>query len=222
MKAAAIIVAAGSGKRFGLPVPKQFLKLKGLPVFLWSILSFKKIKEFKHIIVVIPDRWISTLKKYQKKYDIEFAAGGKERFNSVRSGLKRLRNDIEYVSIHDAARPLVTPALIRRGLEAAVKYGSSVTAFASFDTVKLSGQNLFVSRTVPRNTVWLAQTPQTFRRDIIEEAYKKLRFQHITDDAQAVEKLGKKVKIVPGDYRNIKITDKKDLELVKIFLKDSK
>jgi 2-C-methyl-D-erythritol 4-phosphate cytidylyltransferase len=218
MKAAAIIVAAGASRRFNAHVPKQFIRLKGLPVFLWSVRAFRMIREFKTIIVVVPEQYIASLAKYRKKYAIEFVAGGKERFDSVKAGLDRVPADNDYIAIHDGARPLITADLIRCGLTAAQRHGASVIAVPSRDTVKVSSRSLWVSKTVPRSDVWLAQTPQIFRRSLIVQAYKALRDTDITDDAQIIERMGHPVKIVPGDYNNIKITQYDDLELAKMLL----
>jgi 2-C-methyl-D-erythritol 4-phosphate cytidylyltransferase len=160
--------------------------------------------------------------KYRQAHGLTIVAGGKERFDSVRAGLAALQKDITFVAVHDAARPLITPVLIKDGLAAAKKYGASVIAMPARDTVKRSGQDLKVQTTVPRREVWLAQTPQTFRRAILENAYSNPDTRDITDDAQMVERAGKPVRIVPGDGSNIKITEPGDLELAALFLKRRK
>ena len=173
MSSAAIIVAAGSARRFASKIPKQFLNLNGRPVYLWSVLAFKKIKEFRQIIVVVPQKYLSRLKPFEKKYGIEFAAGGKERYDSVMSGLKKVRQDIGFVAIHDAARPLITKDIIAECLRQAKRSGAAIVAVAAKDTVKKAGAGLIVQATIPRNTVWLAQTPQIFRKSLLEKAYAK-------------------------------------------------
>jgi 2-C-methyl-D-erythritol 4-phosphate cytidylyltransferase len=216
--AAAIIVAAGAGKRFGGRVPKQFAYLNGKPVFLWSVLAFKKIREFSQIILVVPGNKVESFGALQKKYGIDIARGGKERPDSVRAGLSALRPGIKIVAIQDGARPLVQPETIKASVAAAKKYGAAVVAVKARDTVKLSLKGS-VARTIPRDTIWLAQTPQTFIRNVIERAYAKLKNNKITDDAQAVELSGGQVKVVPGDYSNIKLTDRRDLAIAKILVK---
>jgi 2-C-methyl-D-erythritol 4-phosphate cytidylyltransferase len=113
---AVIIVAAGAGKRFGSKTPKQFLLLNKLPVFLWSVQAFRKVREFSQFVAVVPADMLGTLAPYRKKYGIDFVAGGKERFDSVKAGLQALRPGIGYVAIHDGARPLITPEIIRHGV----------------------------------------------------------------------------------------------------------
>jgi 2-C-methyl-D-erythritol 4-phosphate cytidylyltransferase len=222
VSAAAIIVAGGSGRRFKSRTPKQFLPLKGLPVFLWSVKAFRQVPAFRQIILVVPAGKTALFEKYRQAHGLTIVAGGKERFDSVRAGLAALQKDITFVAVHDAARPLITPVLIKDGLAAAKKYGASVIAMPARDTVKRSGQDLKVQTTVPRREVWLAQTPQTFRRAILENAYSNPDTRDITDDAQMVERAGKPVRIVPGDGSNIKITEPGDLELAALFLKRRK
>jgi 2-C-methyl-D-erythritol 4-phosphate cytidylyltransferase len=210
VKAAAIIVAAGAGRRFRGRTPKQFVDLAGRPVFLWSVLAFRRVAAFKQIVLVVPENRLRILAHYRRRYGIELVAGGAERFDSVRAGLAALRPDIGCVAIHDAARPLIGETVIRAGLTAAVKYGASVVAVPAKDTVKLSADGRCCDRTMPRAEVWLAQTPQTFRRRVIETAYRKLASARVTDDAQAAEQAGFRVRIVPGDDTNFKITERAD------------
>lgn len=236
-KAAAIIVAAGAGKRFGGKVRKQFVTLAGKPVFMWSVKEFRKLPQIKQLILVVPPAQISAFKAYPIKFGVDIAAGGKERIDSVRAGLSAVREDIDIVAIHDGARPLITADIIRKSILAAEKYGSAVVSVNARDTVKITLQpvassqrpgigktkgtttNSFVAKTIPRDTIWLAQTPQTFKKKLIDAAYTKLRTKNITDDAQVAELAGYKVAIVPGNYDNIKITDKKDIEIAKVLLK---
>ena len=219
MSAAVIIVAAGQGRRFSSRVPKQFLDLNGKPVFLWSVLAFKKIKEFRQIIVVVPKRYVSRFRSYEKKRSFEVTAGGKERYDSVMAGLKKVNSGIDYVAIHDAARPLITKAVIARCLSEAKRSGAALVAVAAKDTVKMAKDGLRVKKTIPRNTVWLAQTPQIFNKNLLVKAYSRKFAPSITDDAQAVENMGKKVKIVPGSYSNLKITEPLDLKIAALLLK---
>jgi 2-C-methyl-D-erythritol 4-phosphate cytidylyltransferase len=219
MRAAAIIVAAGASRRFKGAVPKQFTRLRGIPVYLWSVLAFRKIKDIKQVILVVPGSRINSFKNIAVKFGLDVARGGPERVDSVRAGLSAVRQDIDIVAIHDGARPLITSGVIKSSLASAKKYGSAVVSVRARDTVK-SSPGKFVRKTIPRNTIWFAQTPQTFRKKIIEKAYAKLKTKNITDDAQAAELAGYKVAIVPGLYSNIKITDKLDLEVAKILITD--
>lgn len=214
----AIIVAAGLGLRFGGAIPKQFLQLCGKPVYSWCVEAFKKAG-VDHIVVVVPQVYLSKLKKYGKKSGVSFVAGGKERYNSVQLGLAALPDNVKIVAIQDGARPLVKPAIIEASIAAARKHGAAVVAVVSKDTVKLSKSGTHVDSTVARSTVWLAQTPQTFKRTVIEKTYRTIDPDGITDDAQAAELAGYRVAIVPGDYNNIKITHSLDLKLAEILIK---
>jgi 2-C-methyl-D-erythritol 4-phosphate cytidylyltransferase len=217
---AAVIVAAGSGARFGGATPKQFLKLGGLPLFLWSVRAFQDTKRFSQIIVVAPPAYLASLAALARRHGFELAAGGAQRSDSVRSGLALLAPSVKYIAIHDGARPLVSSDIITRGLEAARRYGASVAAVPARDTIKLSEKKDIITATIPRSTVWLAQTPQTFKRSVIERAYERCPA-GVTDDAQAVEASGSPVRIVAGDYRNMKITDRRDLVIARLFMKGS-
>lgn len=212
-KCAAIIVAGGSGKRFGSKTPKQFLKLLGLPVFLWSVLAFKKTGLFSQIILVAPQNRLKPLRGSARAHGFEVVPGGKERYDSVKAGLQALGKDISYAAIHDAARPCVRPDVIKRALRSAKKYGSGIASVPARDTIKLAAGNKIV-KTIPRDDIWLAQTPQVFKRSIIERAYSKLGRIKVTDDAQAAELAGFKVYVSLGDYKNIKITDRDDFKTV--------
>jgi 2-C-methyl-D-erythritol 4-phosphate cytidylyltransferase len=223
MSTACIIVAAGSGRRYGSTVPKQFVNFKGKPLFLWSVLAFKKIREFSQVIVVVPAERLKSLAKLEKEYGIEVIAGGKERHDSVINGIKKLNEDITLVAIHDGARPMVSSNLIVSALKAAKKYGASVVAVKARDTIKIvESKTHVVRKTIPRDEVWLAQTPQVFSREIIDRLYTNVGEAPVTDDSQLAEKLGIKVRIVEGSYSNIKITDRADLETAQIFFRKGK
>jgi 2-C-methyl-D-erythritol 4-phosphate cytidylyltransferase len=215
MNTAVIIVAGGKSRRFGASTPKQFLTFFGKPLFLWSVLAFKKVKDISQIVLVVPKEKIQSLKKYEKLYGIDITSGGKERFASVRLGLKKLNSTVKYVAIHDAARPFIKPKIISDTIFAAKKYGAAVVAVKAVDTIKFSKSNNTIDKTIPRQNVWFAQTPQIFKRNIIEAAYKCHLPKTITDDAQVVEFLGKKVKLIEGSYDNIKITTKRDIAAIK-------
>ena len=218
MNAACIIVAAGKSRRYGSKELKQFVSLRGKPLFLWSVLAFKKIREFSQIIVVVPAERVKSLLELEKKYGIEVVAGGKERHDSVFNGVKKLNENITLVAIHDAARPLVSGNLIISALQAAKKYGASVVAVKARDTIKIVERKTGVVRkTIPRDEVWLAQTPQVFSRKIINRLYNNLVETQVTDDSQLAERLGIKVRIVEGSYSNIKVTDRADLETAQIL-----
>ena len=219
MNLAVIIVAGGSGKRFGSAKPKQFLLLHKKPMFLWSILAFKKIKQCKQIILVVPKDKELELKKYKKLYNIDIVCGGKERYNSVINGINCIKDNIDIVAVHDGARPLVTPKIINDVLIKANKYGCAIAACKAKDTIKFSDNGKYIKESINRNNIWQAQTPQIFKTNIIKKIYSNKIQKTITDDAQLAEKYNKKVYLVDSGYENFKITHKEDFKLAEFILK---
>jgi 2-C-methyl-D-erythritol 4-phosphate cytidylyltransferase len=167
------------------------------------LISFKKIVKdgrFKKVNVVIP--------------------GGETRSDSVSYGLGAVDKDTHVVMVHDAARPLVTEKMIRDSVTAMDTHKAVIVAVPVKATIKKADpKNLFVTETLLRNTLWEVQTPQSFRRSLLDRAHKAMLCCEPTDDAMLVEKMGVKVKIVPGDYKNIKITTAEDLALAEILLR---
>ncbi len=218
--AAAIIVAAGAGTRMQ-GIDKVFSPLAGTPILLRSTQPFQDCLSVSRIIIVVGGEKEKTCRslvssgEWSKVTDI--CAGGARRQDSVSEGLKRI-GDAEWVIIHDGARPLVTVEIIERGLKAARETGAAVAAVQVKDTIKTSGENLFITSTPPRKNLWAIQTPQVFRADIISEAYRH-NGDDVTDDAALVENTGRKVKIFAGSYNNIKITTPEDLVLAEMLLK---
>ena len=229
MNATAIIVAAGSGSRFG--GAKQFAMLDGKPVYIWSIEIFESVKDVKKIILVLPPESLKEIaRRHKKDKKILCVSGGKERFESVAAGLKKLPTESGIVAIHDAARPLLSRRIIRLSLDAAARYGAAVPVIKSGDTIKLTDQDgSFITRTIPRPQARLVQTPQLFRREIILEAYSFLLKEKeqgavgkdpaATDDSYFAEKLGVKVKAIDGDENNFKITTPEDLLRAELIIK---
>jgi len=219
-KVAAIIVAAGEGKRMG-GVDKVFAPLGGEPVLLRATRPFQECPLVDQIVVVISGdkenkcRTLVTGPEWSKVSDI--CLGGKRRQDSVAAGLKQL-NDFDWVIIHDGARPLVTVDLIERGLEAAKETGAAAAAVPVTDTIKVVGPGEIVRQTPPRQNLRSVQTPQVFRFDVIQIAHQQ-DASNVTDDASLVERLGHKVKLYTGSYDNIKVTTPDDLALAEILLK---
>ena len=232
VKTAAIVLAAGQGKRMQSAVAKQFLLLNNEPVVCHSLRVFEE-SDVETIILVTGADEIQYCKeeiveKYGFKKVSSIVAGGKERYHSVYEGLCALSGVLDgdgIVLIHDGARPLVTHEIIIRTIEAAKEHGACVAAMPVKDTIKVADPNGFAAATPDRSTLWQIQTPQTFAYDLVYGAYKKLLSDEsyqkgITDDAMVVETMhGGSVKLVEGSYENIKVTTPEDMIVAESFLK---
>ena len=227
MKNVAIILAAGLGKRFWNvtssknKVFKQFLNINGKPIFLWSVEAFASIKSFGQIIVVVPSKMVRTLSlKYEKyKTSFIFISGGKERFDSVKSALSVVDNNIDFIAVHDAVRPLVSRQDILAVLKSAKETGAAIAVEKTKDTIKLVSdvdekKSEYVLKTLNRATLRNAQTPQIFKSNLLKKAYLKEISGNVTDDSQLVENLKVKVSVVETKFPNFKITTKQDFKLV--------
>ena len=197
-----------------------------MPVLCYSLRCFQESPLIRDIILVTGAEYISycreeIVKKYGFTKVSAVVCGGKERYDSVYEGLCACR-DTEYVLIHDGARPFIDNAIIERGLAAASETGASVTGMPSKDTVKIADAEGNVGETPDRSTVWIVQTPQTFRYPLIYGAYTDIRRKDmtgITDDAMVAEhETGVKIRFSEGSYRNIKITTPEDLAVAEAFL----
>ena len=202
-----VIVAGGSGSRMGRP--KQMLPLGGKPVLVRTIEAFTRVPAVRQIVVVTPPENQETLSHYFDK--LTYALPGDTRMASVQNGVAQVDPAAEIIAVHDGARPLVTPACVSACLEAAAAYGAAVLAVPVKDTVKV-GEDNFVTHTLDRASLWAAQTPQAYRRDVLVTALEKFGHEtNATDESQLVEKTGVKVRLVPSDYKNNKITTPEDL-----------
>jgi len=221
MKNAVIILAAGAGKRFGHKTPKQFLKLNGKPMFMWSIKTFASIKSFKQIIAVVPRYMIEPLRKQKDKLlnKIEFVSGGQERFGSVKNGLALIKDDIDFVAVHDAARPLISKLDILAVLKKAIQTKAAIAVEKTKDTIKLVSSKEQILKTLDRRTLRNAQTPQIFETKLLKKAYSKKITEATTDDSQVVERLKIKVSAVETKFPNFKVTTKQDFALAEKLLK---
>lgn len=225
MKASAVIVAAGTGRRMSHRTPKQFLEVLGKPVLAHALLPFEAVAEVAEEILMVPSGWeehcrSQIVEKYGLKKVSRILPGGKERQDSVYAGLRATDSRHGIVLVHDGARPLVDAALIRASIQGAVQYGAAVVAVSLGDTLKRAGAEGFVQDTVERKGLWLAQTPQAFRRDILLRAYEEAERRQFrgTDDSSLVERLGVSVRIVEGSARNFKLTTQEDLRLAEFLL----
>ncbi len=216
----AIIVAAGLGKRMGSPVPKQFLLLKGHPVLWYTVRCFNECDEIDGIILVIHKDWLDSCYKITKGFKKirKITIGGNTRQQSVWQGLNIIE-DAEIVLIHDGVRPLVPKALISQVIKETKIWGAVIPALAAKETIKWV-EDGFAIKTLPREHTFLVQTPQGFKFYLLKEAYLKAKKEDIiaTDDASLVERLGKKIKVIPGVNQNIKITSTDDLRLAEYYL----
>jgi 2-C-methyl-D-erythritol 4-phosphate cytidylyltransferase len=218
-KVAAVIVAAGEGRRME-GIDKLLVPLAGEPLLLRATRPFQQCRAVRQIVVVVSGereqqcRTLVAGPEWSKVTDI--CIGGDRRQDSVAAGLKRLK-EFDWVIIHDGARPLVTVDLIERGLEAAKETGAAAAAVPVTDTIKVVDRNWIVRQTLPRQNLRAVQTPQVFRFDVIQIAHHQ-DTDEVTDDASLVERLGHKVKLYAGSYDNIKVTTPADLALAEVIL----
>jgi 2-C-methyl-D-erythritol 4-phosphate cytidylyltransferase len=222
---AVILPAAGRSSRFRDREKKVFATLDGRPVWLRAAEPFVTRNDVcQCLIVVAPEDQETFRRRYSANLaflDIRIVDGGPERFDSVANALAQVKPEAEFVAIHDAARPCLTSKLIDDVFAAAAKTGAAMLALPVTDTVKRSDEQGKVVETVPRQGLWLAQTPQVFRRDWLTEAYanRGRLGKEITDDAQLVEAAGHPVWLVEGSTGNVKITTREDLSLAEAVLK---
>ena len=214
-----VIVAAGTGSRMNMGINKQFIKLEGKEVIVYTIEKFYNNPNIDDIVVVIKESESEFFKKeIVERYNfknIKIAYGGKERQDSVYNGLKLLDEKCDIVLIHDGARPFVSNKTIDTCIEEAKEHKAIVVGVPVKDTIKVIDNNNNIVDTPNRSVLWAVQTPQTFNYNILLNAYEdafKSRF-YGTDDAMLVERIGHKVKMVEGSYNNIKITTKEDLNI---------
>ncbi len=232
-KTAAVILAAGQGKRMNSSVAKQYMLLENRPVVYYSIRAFEE--SFIDEIVLVTgsgeEEYCRTeiVQKYGFHKVKTVVAGGKERYHSVYNGLCAL-GKAEYVFIHDGARPFLSQEILERAGKAVLEHEACAVAVPVTDTVKLADERGFVQKTLDRAFLWSMQTPQCFRYSMIREAYDILIRKEealiseglrITDDAMVIETvLRRPVKIVEGSYKNIKITIPEDLTRAEIICRD--
>lgn len=233
-KVAAIVSAAGMGKRFGSEKNKPFHLLHGIPLFIWPLKMLAAIPEIEEIIPVVKEQDLMIAADFIEDYQISkikrIVPGGKERQDSVYNALKTLDNSISLILIHDGVRPLIDADLIKRTIEGVKDCDGAVAAVPVKDTIKkitsrgtedMHGEVLIVEKTLNRSLLWAVQTPQVFHSNKIKGAYEKAMADkyYATDDAALIEKYGGTVKIVMGSYRNIKITTAEDILIAEAMLR---
>jgi 2-C-methyl-D-erythritol 4-phosphate cytidylyltransferase len=214
MNRVAVIVAGGSGTRMGKELPKQFLELNGKAILIHSINVFLHAYADIHINLVLPKEYLELAKEMVKQASISanimFIEGGATRFESVKNGLKEVR-DAELIFVHDAVRCLVTPELIKVCAEEADKYGSAIPVVPVRDSMRRIDPADQSSIIVNRENLVVVQTPQTFKKNILLSAFDVDYSPDFTDEASVVEAAGYRVHLVQGEETNIKITFPDDL-----------
>ena len=219
----AIIVAAGSSRRMGFD--KLFAEIVGKPVIAHSLNAFARTESVNEIVVVAQEdrhRDIEQIVRDENLNNVRaIVRGGEHRHDSVRAGLETVSGDAEYIAVHDAARPLVTPQQIEHVFEKCRYFGAASLAEPIRDTVKRADVDLRVAQSVDRHELYAMQTPQIFERKILEQAYQVVaeKMLLVTDEVSAVELIGRKAVLVVNDEFNFKITYPRDLSLAGFILR---
>lgn len=228
-KITAIVLAAGSGSRMKSKTKKQFMEIKGKPVIWYSLFEFEKSRVDEIILVTGKEDIDYCKKEIVEKYNLKkiknVVAGGSERYESVYNGLKEVTGNI--VLIHDGARPLINNEIIERSIEGTIKSDACVVGVPVKDTIKRANKEGYIIDTPNRSELWITQTPQSFKTDLVKMAYKKMKEElekgnktlNITDDAMVVEEFTtNQVRFVQGDYKNIKVTTPEDIDIAELFI----
>lgn len=220
----AVVVAAGTGKRFNSEIPKQFLKLKGKIILAYSIEKLDESDLVDEIIVVVPKKFINYCQKnivsnYEIKKMSHIISGGPTRQASVQNGLLKVNKKCNLILVHDGVRPLIELKEIESVIKSAQKTKAAILAVPVKETLKAVNKHMIV-KTEERRKFYLAQTPQVFEKNILLKAFEKAKKDRFvgTDCSSVVERLGVKVRIIEGSEKNIKITTKEDFKLAEKIL----
>ncbi len=225
MKIAAIIPAAGSGKRFKAGKLKPLVLVTGKPLLIHTLQNLKNSWHFEELILVAPAGQTENFKKLLRSYrlgDVQVVTGGRTRAESVKNGFKRVSGPCDWVLVHDAARPLVSRAMVQRLIQGAKKTGAAIVGIPVSSTVKKTDRRTGqILGTQDRAALVLAQTPQIFKKDLLAGRYKSLGETAFlaTDEAVLFDGSRVRVRVISGETRNIKITTLEDIELLKFYLK---
>ena len=227
-KFAAVLPAGGLGKRMGGNIPKQLMQLGNKPVYQYSLETFLNMDEIAEVVMAVPadwkdyfekeiEAWISASERAEKfRTKLKIVLGGAERWQSVENGVNALTSSAEYVLVHDVARPFISEKIIREVCETLVSKGSCLVAKPAIDTIKIACDGR-VESTIDRRKVWLAQTPQAARIDLLKLLYARIAKEPLdftpTDEASILEFFGEPVYIVKGDSANDKLTTPEDFEV---------
>lgn len=224
-RVAAIVPAGGRGARMGNEIPKQFLQLGDVPLLVHALRVFESSKTICEVVVVVPHDAVPYCQKellpqcdFSKISNI--ISGGARRQDSVWNGLQSVDKRTEVVLVHDAVRPFVTDTMVQKVVDGARTHGAAIVAVPLRDTVKRAAQDGTIETTLDRQRLWLAQTPQAFRIELLQKAHELGRQAGVsaTDDAFLVERVGHRVRIVNGSTDNIKITRPEDLMMGEAIL----
>jgi 2-C-methyl-D-erythritol 4-phosphate cytidylyltransferase len=229
-KVTAILLAAGQGKRMNSSVQKQYLSINNQPIMVYALRALEKCQDIDEIIIVVGLGEYEfceneILKKYPITKPFQIIEGGKERYHSVYNALQKVQeNNDGYVLIHDAARPLITKGLLEKCIKETKKSKACTLGVPVKDTIKIVDTQYYIKDTPNRNTLWSIQTPQGFQIKLLKQAYDlfmKSENNLVTDDAMIIETYTPniKVKVVMGDYKNLKVTTPEDLSLIEALLK---
>jgi 2-C-methyl-D-erythritol 4-phosphate cytidylyltransferase len=218
MRTLAIILAAGVGKRMGAATNKQFLLLDNKPIIVHTLQVFEDCRAIDGVYLVVNQKDLPAvqeeiLETYRFNKVMKLVIGGRLRQDSVRNGLEAIEHPCDIVVIHDGARPFITPSFIEKGIFLMEMFDAIIPAIPVKDTIKVVSKEGFVVKTLERDSLWHVQTPQTFKYDVISNAYKNgiTKKLYGYDDATFLEYSGKKVKVIEGSSYNIKITTPEDL-----------
>jgi 2-C-methyl-D-erythritol 4-phosphate cytidylyltransferase len=224
---AAIIAAAGVGKRMGHQLPKPYLPLAGKPILAHTLKVFEATPEIREVTLVVhPDDLDycqdNVIARFNFKKVLRLVPGGKERQDSVYHALKALKNEeeLEIVLVHDGVRPFVAPEMVRQVIDAARRYGGAVLGLPAHDTLKKVDAECMVCQTLDRKDIWQIQTPQAFQASLLRRAFTEAysRDFYGTDEASLLEELHKTVAVIPGSPFNLKITTPDDLQLAEAIM----
>ncbi len=219
-----IVVAGGRSERMGAKVDKAFVSLGPRPVLAYSLMAFEECEDIDGIVLVTRKERVKAGLNVAEMFGCskvrDVVAGGAMRQASVQNGIDALPDDVKVVSVHDGARPCVTPELISETIKSAKRYGSGVAAVRINDTVKHVERGMTVTRTVDRSKLWAVQTPQTFKLSLLKRAFELVEEKGltVTDEASAVELTSQKVHLVQATVSNVKITTPDDLAMATTLL----
>jgi 2-C-methyl-D-erythritol 4-phosphate cytidylyltransferase len=223
LKTSAIIVAAGSGVRLGSDVPKAFVKLAGRTMLSYSLVTVRQVSSIDELVITIPEGFETAARAEVVAaglgIPVKITPGGIERQDSVRIALELTSAESDLVIVHDAARPLATPAIFESCLTAAMRTGAAIAAIPVSDTLKRVTDSA-ITATIARANLWQAQTPQAFRRNLLIAAHHRAISEKVaaTDDADLVERTAARVEVVEASTSNIKITTPSDLSIVEAII----